>query len=333
MTTLENPFPAAVPGVDDSGNRGGRARFLQPLARRTGQLVVMLFAISTVLFVLLRMSGDPAAVIAGEFADAEFLERVREQYGFDKGVVSQYVNFMSHAARLDFGDSIRSSTDAFDLVLERLPATAQLAALAVLFNMVVAVPLGAWLGSRPDRAAQGVVGGAVFIAQGVPGYVTGLVLIQLFSVRFHVLPSVGNTETWAWVLPSVTLAVFMVPRLTRVVSANVSEAMEEDYVRTARANGAAEATVVIRHALPNALLAATALIGGQFAFLLSGALITEVIFAWPGLGRLMIDSVRELDFPVVQAAVFVVGLLVFAANLVTDVLFQVLDPRLRRQRS
>lgn len=333
MTAADGPLVLVAAESDASSPTSNRLRFVAPLVRRTAQLVIMLFAISTVLFFLLRLSGDPAVVIAGEFADAEFVEEVREQYGFDEGVVAQYVSFMAHAARLDFGDSIRAGTDAFDIVVERLPATAQLAALAVLLNMVVAVPLGAWLGSRPDHPVQGVVGGAIFVAQGVPGYVIGLLLIQVFSVRYNLLPSIGNTQPWAWVLPSVTLAVFMIPRLTRVVSANVSESMSEDYVRTARANGAGEITVVTRHVLPNALLGATALIGGQFAFLLSGALITEVIFAWPGLGRLMIDSVRELDFPVVQAAVFVVGLLVFASNLVTDVMFQVLDPRLRRQRT
>ena len=307
-------------------------RWFWAVARRAAQLAVVLLVISTVLFFLLRLSGDPAVVLAGEFADPEFLAQVRQRYGLDRGLLSQYTSFMARAVRLDFGTSVQAGTDALGRVLDRAPSTIQLAAMAVLVNTLVAVPLGAWIGARPNGRPQAVASGGLFVGQGVPGYVTGLLLIQVFAVELGWLPSIGNRGRWAWVLPVMTLAAFQIPRLTRVVASNVTEAMDEDYVRTARANGAGQREVVVRHAVPNAVLGATALIGGQFAFLLSGALITEVIFAWPGLGGLLVDSVRELDFPVVQAGVFVVAVLVFAVNLIVDVLLGLLDPRIRTRR-
>jgi peptide/nickel transport system permease protein len=295
------------------------------------QLVVVLVVISTVLFFLLRLSGDPAVVLAGEFADPEFVAQVRERYELDRSLLVQYGSFMVRAAQLDFGTSVQAGTDALDRVIDRSPSTIKLAGLAVLTNTLVAVPLGAWIGARPNGKPQTVASAGLFVGQGVPGYVTGLLLIQVFSVELGWLPSIGNRGRLAWLLPVLTLAAFQVPRLTRVVASNVTEAMNEDYVRTARANGASPTGVVMRHALPNAVLGATALVGGQFAFLLSGALITEVIFAWPGLGGLLVESVRELDFPVVQAGVFVVAVLVFTVNLVVDFVLGVIDPRIRRR--
>ncbi|WP_433499966.1 ABC transporter permease [Sphaerimonospora sp. CA-214678] len=325
---------AALPDASGAAVLSRRMRALaRVLIRRVVQLLVLLFSISTLLFFLLRLSGDPALILAGENADAEFIAHVERQYGLDQPLIVQYAHAIGHVFQLDFGSSVHSAENALGLVLDRMPATVQLAAFGILINLLVAVPIGAWLGSRPRPVPRAAVTGLLVIGQGVPGYVVGLLLIQVFAVKFRLLPSIGNAASMSWLLPSVTLAAFLVPRLTRVLATNVSTAMSEDYVRTARACGASKLTVVVRHALPNALLGATALVGGQFAFLLSGALITEVIFAWPGVGRLLIDSVLRLDFPVVQATVFVVAFLVFLVNAFTDVFFSVLDPRLRRQRT
>lgn len=304
--------------------RGALARLLQ--------LVLLLFAVSTLMFFLLRLTGDPATTLAGENATPEHLAAVREQYGLDRPLIEQYGAFIANAAQLDFGVSVQSGQSALGQVFLRLPATLELASLAVLLNMLIAVPLGAWIGSRPEGRAQSVVSGVVFVGQGLPGYVAALLLIELFAVEWQLLPSIGGTGVSAYVLPTISLAAFLVPRLTRVLSTNVAEAMEEDFVRTARAAGASRRTTVLRHVLPNALLGATALVGTQLALLFSGALITEVIFAWPGLGSLLIDSVRQLDFPVVQAAVLVIAALVFIVNVVTDAVLTVLDPRLRRRQ-
>jgi peptide/nickel transport system permease protein len=307
------------------------ARISDALLRRGLELLVLLFAISTLLFFLLRLSGDPAAVLAGEEADPELVALISARYGLDEPLLVQYLRYLGAMVTLDFGDSLRSQTDALGLVLERIGATLLLAVLALLITAAISVPLGAWLGFRPGARSRAWVNGIVFVLQGIPGYIAGLILIQIFVVELRWLTSIGNQGPSSWILPALTLASFLVPKMVRIVAANTAEAMAEDYIRTARATGASDADLLLRHALPNALLGATALIGTQFAFLMSGSLITEVIFAWPGFGALLVASVEQLDFPVVQAAVFVIAVLVSLVNAATDVAFSLIDPRLRTQ--
>jgi len=308
-------------------NRMGAIR--AALTRRGIELLILLFGISTLLFFLLRLSGDPAAVLAGDEADPETVALIAARYGLDQPLFVQYFRYIGSVMTLDFGVSLRAQTDALALVLDRLGSTLLLAGLALLSTALVAVPLGAWLGAKPDSPGRHAVNGAVFVLQGVPGYIVGLLLIQLFVVELRWLGSIGNAGPLSWILPAATLASFLAPKMVRVIAATTAEAMSEDYIRTARATGASDWGLVLRHALPNALLGATALIGTQFAFLMSGSLITEVIFAWPGFGALLISAVERLDFPVVQAAVFVIAILVALVNAVTDVAFSLLDPRLK----
>lgn len=311
-----------------------RARSLAGIVGgRLLQLAALLVLISTVLFFLLRLTGDPATVLAGEDADPATLDAIRAQYGLDRPLLVQYAVFIGNVLMLDFGTSLSNGQPALGLVFARVAPTMSLATAAIVIDVVVALGLGTWLGARVHTAGRRVASVAVFVAQGVPAYVIGLLLIQVFAVELGLLPSVGAAGPASWVLPSLTLAAFLAPKLVRVVSANVAEAMREDYVRTARASGAGGLGLLARHALPNALLGAVAVVGTQFAYLISGALITEVIFGWPGLGRLLVDSVTRLDFPVVQASVFVVALLVFAVNTSLDVVFRYVDPRLRDARA
>jgi ABC-type dipeptide/oligopeptide/nickel transport system permease component len=304
------------------------ARFMLPHLQR---LVVLLVFISTLLFFLLRQAGDPAFLIAGAGATPEQLATIRQQYGLDQPLLVQYFAYVRNVLQLDFGDSLITQRPALDIVLDRFPRTLQLAVSAILLSVMLAIPLGAWLGARPERPGPRAVSAVVFVLQGSPGFVLALLLIQLFAVELMWLPSMGYSETdWrTWVLPTVSLATFSAPSLIRMVSANVAEAMREDYVRTARAYGASFSVLLSRHALPNALLGTSALIGVQFAGLLSGSAIIETIYSWPGLGWLLLESVQTLDFPVVQAEVFVIAILVFLVNLFTDVGFRLLDPRLR----
>jgi peptide/nickel transport system permease protein len=293
----------------------------------------LLILISTVLFFLLRLTGDPATVLAGEDANPAILAQIEAQYGLDRPLLLQYLTFVGNVLTLDFGGSLANAQPALGLVLARLVPTLSLAATAILIDVVLAIALGTWLGARAHSAGRQVVNAGVFIAQGVPAYVIGLLLIQIFAVELRLLPSVGASGPSSWLLPSLTLAAFLAPQLVRVVSASVGQAMRQDYIRTARASGAGGFALLARHALPNALLAVVAVIGTQFAYLISGALITEVIFGWPGLGRLLVDSVTRLDFPVVQASVFVVALLVFVVNAGLDLVFRIVDPRLRQAQS
>lgn len=302
---------------------------LQALTRRGLELLVLLLSISTLLFFLLRLSGDPAAVLAGEEADAETVALISARYGFDEPLFIQYLRYLSAMVSLDFGNSLIGQIDALTMVMERLGSTLLLALLALLITALMSVPLGAWLGFRPTAQSRKWSNAVVFILQGIPGFIVGLLLIQFFVVELRWLTSIGNQGPSSWILPALTLASFLMPKMVRIIAANTSEAMAEDYIRTARASGASDGDLLMRHALPNALLGATALIGTQFAFLMSGSLITEVIFAWPGFGALLVSSVERLDFPVVQAAVFVIAILVSLVNAVTDIAFSLIDPRLR----
>jgi peptide/nickel transport system permease protein len=302
---------------------------LTQLLHRTRDLVILLLGVTTLLFFILRLAGDPVMVLAGADATAEQLEALRQQYGLDKPLVVQYFKYLLNLAQLDFGNSLASGIPALDKVLAMLPATLLLSGLAMAFTLVVSIPLGAWLGFRPDRPARRFISWLFFVLQGVPGFVVGLVMIQVFAVNLGWLPSMGHEDVSTWVLPTISLGSFLIPKLTRVLAANVAEAMREDYIRTARAMGAGNVEILWRHALPNALLGTTALIGTLFAFLISGTVVTEIIFTWPGIGWLLIESAQNLDFPVVQAIALIVSVMIFAINALTDLCFGWLDPRIR----
>jgi peptide/nickel transport system permease protein len=304
---------------------------LVPLLLQLRKLAWLLFAVTTLLFFLLRQAGDPALVLAGNDATPEQLVAIRAQYGLDRPLLIQYFSYMWNVLQFDFGKSLASGEPALEKVLGMLPRTLHLAVMALLLTASIAVPLGAWLGFKPENPERRLVSGVVFILQGVPGFVTALILIQVFAVNLRLLPSLGYepADPKFWILPTCSLASFLVPSLTRVVAANVAEAMREDYIRTARANGASQMALLWRHAVPNALLGAAALLGTQFAFMLGGSAIIETIFSWPGMGWLLLESVQTLDFPVVQAEAFVIAILVFTVNATMDLIFRLIDPRLR----
>ena len=305
---------------------------LKAVGSRLLQLIVLLGTISTTLFLLLRLSGDPAVLLAGEGAGPETIEAIRADYGFDKPLIQQYIMFILDVLRLDFGNSLVNSQPALGFVLSYLPSTLHLTFLAILFNSLLAIPVGVWLGAKPSQRRRKLLSTVVSVAQGTPAYVIALLLIQIFSVLLGWLPSIAGTGTWAWVLPTATLSFALAPNLIRVVAASVEDTTRQDYFRTARANGAGPRTLLMKHSLPNALLSTTSLLGAQFAFLLSGALITEFIFAWPGLGLILVQSITNLDFPTIQATVFVVAYLVFFVNLIMDQIFRFADPRLRKSQ-
>jgi len=312
-------------------------RFQFPAWMRTGaltarDLAILIFSVSTLLFFLLRVAGDPALVLAGNDATPEQVDAIRRAYGLDRPLVLQYLSYLGQMVTLNFGKSLASGEPALQKVLAMLPATLLVTFLAMALTLLIAVPLGAWLGFNPAARSRKAAGAVIFVLQGVPGFVTALILIQIFAVKLLWLPSMGYGGPETWVLPTCALASFLVPKLTRVVAANVAEAMREDYMRTARAMGASPADLLWRHALPNALLGAMALIGAQFAFLLAGAVVTETIFAWPGVGWLLIQSTQNLDFPVVQTLAVVICFLVFTVNRLTDWSFHLADPRLRKSQ-
>ncbi len=296
--------------------------------RLLGNFVVLLLGITTLMFFALRAAGDPIIVMAGENAGPEMVEALRQQYGFDQPLLQQYLYYLGNVLRLDFGVSLASGKAALPLVLNQLPATLLLACLGMTVTIAVAVPVGAWLGSRPERTRARLVSVVVVVAQGLPGFVTALILIQVFVVHLMWLPSLGHADVRTWILPSLSLASFLAPKLIRVIAANVSEAMRQEYIRTARSIGSSTTSILWREAFPNAILGTVALISAQFAFLFAGAVIIEVLFLWPGIGLLLFESAQTLDFPVLQAIAFVVAVLVFFVNSLSNVIFRRLDPRI-----
>lgn len=301
----------------------------QKILRGLRDFAFVLAATMTVLFFLLRLTGDPAVVLAGEGAGPEQIEAIRVEYGFDRSLIAQYVSSMGRLLQGDFGQSLMDGGDALEKVLSSLPATLFLAAMAITVNLIISLPLGAWLGQSYASVPRRIVRGALTVLQGFPGFVIALLLINLFAAGLEWLPSIGYGGPSTWVLPVVSVVSFLAPKLIRVVEANTHAALNANFVRTARSAGASESWILWRHVLPNALLGAVALIGAELAFMLTGLVVIETIFAWPGIGWLLVQSTLNLDFPVVQAVVFVMVVSVFLSNAVTEIVQTVLDPRIR----
>lgn len=293
-------------------------------------LVLLAVATTTLLFFLLRLAGDPVVVLAGPDASEEQLHALRAEYGFDRSLFIQYTAYFRSLVTLELGASLADGTPALTKALTAFPASLLLAALAMGIALMCAIPLGVWLGARGDGVGRSAVRWCLFVLQGIPGFVIALILVQVFAIELMWVPALGFAGPETWVLPAVSVASFLAPKLARMVEANVSAALESPYVRTARAIGASELEILWRHALPNALLGATALVGAQVAFVVTGLVIIETLFAWPGVGWLLVQSTTNLDFPVVQAITLLTVAAVFLINALTDLSQHLLDPRLRR---
>jgi peptide/nickel transport system permease protein len=299
--------------------------------RPVRDLAVLLLGTLTLLFFLLRLTGDPALVLAGPDATDEQVAAIRAEYGLDRSLPVQYLSYVGNLLRLDFGHSLADGSPALRKVLIAYPATLLLAALAMAATLLISIPTGAWLGARRDGATRMATRWLLFVLQGVPGFVTALLLVQIFAIELVWLPALGSSGLQSMILPTISVAAFLAPKLTRLIEANVAAAMSSSYVRTARSIGASDREILWRHALPNALLGATALVGTQFAFLMTGLVIIESIFAWPGIGWLLVQSTTSLDFPVVQAITMTVVVTVFLVNSFVDMMQRRIDPRLRHR--
>lgn len=297
-------------------------------ARWLGSLLLLLAGTSTVLFFLLHLAGDPAVVIAGSEATPEQLQAVRVEYGFDRSLPVQYFHHMASVARLEFGVSLADGRPALRTVANAFPASLLLGGLAMTLTLLVAIPTGIWLGAREQGSARRVVRGVLFCLQGTPGFVVALLLVQLFAVQLVWLPALGRGGPSTWILPTISTAAFMVPTLARLIEANTQVAAAAPYVLTARARGAGERLILWREIAPNALLGALGFIGAQCAFLVTGLVVLETIFAWPGIGWLLVQSTINLDFPVVQTTVLLIVLVISLINGGVGLLQRRLDPRI-----
>lgn len=285
-------------------------------------------ALTTLVFFVIQLTGDPAIILISPNATPEEIADFRSKMGLDQPLVVQYAAFLQHAVKGDLGQSFRQHQPALEVVLERVPATLELASFAFLVSIVVGIPLGvigAWRhNSLWDRLSMVF---ALF-GQSVPVFWLGLMLLLVFGVQLGVLP-VSGRGSWAHlVLPAVTLGLYSVARITRVTRNSLLETLHQDYTRTARAKGVTDRRIVLRHCLRNAAIPMLTLAALEMGVFLGGSIITETIFSWPGMGRLMIQAIQYRDFPVVIAGVFVFSVMIVALNILVDVAYAMLDPRI-----
>lgn len=304
---------------------------LRYMIRRFFQALIVLLGVSFAIFVISRLGGDPVTLLLSPEVQEAEREALRRQLGLDAPLHIQYLRFLSRAVRGDFGKSILAGVPAMSLVLERLPATIQLAAFALLFATALGIPLGVISALKHNTFVDYVGMVLTLLGQSLPSFWLGILLILVVGLRLRVLPISGRGDLRYMIMPGVTLGSGLVATIGRLTRTSVLEVLEADYVRTARAKGLSEWGVTLRHVLRNALIPVVTVMGMSLAGLLSGAVVTEQIFAWPGIGRLAINSIYQRDFPVVQADVFFVSVTVVAMNFVVDVLYTFLDPRIRYQ--
>ena len=291
----------------------------------------MAAGVSLVVFGLVHLSGDPVLLMVSSDAPPDVVTATRRALGFDRPLHEQFVSYVTRAVQGDLGVSLRSNRPVATLIRERLPATVELTLAALLIAVAIAVPAGivsaVRRGSLVDRVAMvGAVAG-----QAMPIFWLALLLITLFGVYLRWLPVFGRGSLAHLVLPAVSLSTVILGRLARLVRSSMLEVLGQDYVRTARAKGVAESRVLAAHALKNAAIPIVTLLGLQFAQLLGGAVVTETIFAWPGIGRLVVEAIFNRDFPVVQGVVLVVSLIFVTVNLLVDLAYAALDPRVRSE--
>jgi peptide/nickel transport system permease protein len=298
------------------------------LIRRGIRLLVVCFGISVITFMLMHLSGDPVAMILPEATEADRAV-LREAMGLNRPILVQYGSFVARAVRGDFGQSLFHHSPALPLVLERMPTTLLLTFLALGLAVVIAIPAGIVTAVKRYSWIDHVATVAVLLGQSMPVFLTGIMLILLFAVTLRLLPASGWNTWQATVLPAITLGAFQAPLFLRISRSAMLEVLNLDYVRTARAKGLAEWLVIVKHALKNAAIPIVTVIGLQFGVLLAGAVITETVFAIPGTGRLIVRAIGQLDFPIVQAGVLTLALLIVVVNFVVDLLYLYLNPQVR----
>jgi peptide/nickel transport system permease protein len=302
---------------------------LQYTLRKLLHTAFVALGVVTLAFAALRLSGDPAATMLPGDATVDQLAALRRELGLDRPIYVQYVQFLGNALRGDFGISFRHQQPALGLVLERLPATLELAFAALLLAVAVALPLGIVAAIRRGRAVDAVAMGFAVVGQSTPTFWMGIMLILIVSVELGWLPTSGRGGLENLILPAITLGAQFAALLARLTRTSMLEVLGQDFLTTARAKGLRERTVVLRHALKNAAVPVITLAGLQFGTLLGGAVVTETVFAWPGVGRLAVQSILVRDYPVVQAGVFVLALSFVMINLLVDLAYGQLDPRIR----
>jgi peptide/nickel transport system permease protein len=300
------------------------------LLKGLANALVSIIGASLIIFVISRLSGDPVALMLPIDAPQSAIQALRENLGLDRPVWQQYLMFLSHAVRGDFGNSYRWQMPALQLVLERLPATIELAAAAFSFSVLLAVPLGVlsavYRGSWIDRIGRIIA----MTGQAMPSFWIGLILILVFAVYLGWLPAFGADSPKHVILPAISLGWYPVAAQTRIIRSGMLEVLDSDYIRMGRAVGTPERLLIWKYAFRNALLPLVTIMGVYLAGMLSGAFVVETVFAWPGLGRTVVEAVFSRDYPVVQAGVLIASVVFILSNFLVDLSYGLIDPRIRR---
>lgn len=298
------------------------------IGRRVAFGVLVLLVVSFLAFILVYLAGDPARALAGPDTTEAALARIRTRYGLDRPLYEQYLLFLSQAVQGDLGQSFRFRTSVGPLVWERYLLTLQLAGSSVLVSALIALPLGVALALRHQRPVDQIGSTVAIVGVSTPNFWLGLILILIFADQLQVLPASGHGTWRHLVLPVATLSAYTFGLATRLVRRSMLEELSRDYVRTGRAKGLSETTVRVRHALRNALIPAVTVLGLQMGMILGGSIVVESVFAYPGVGWLMIQSVQANDLPVVRGVVLLVGASFVVINLAVDLVYAWLDPRI-----
>ncbi|MFN8526246.1 MAG: ABC transporter permease [Chloroflexota bacterium] len=301
----------------------------QYILGRVVQLFIVMVGISAITFSITYILGDPIAVLLPLDAPPETKALYRQQLGLDQPLLVQYVRFASGAVRGDFGESFLMKKSALQLVMERFPATIQLALAGLGFALLIAVPLGTLAAYKRGSAIDSLCTTLAVAGQAIPIYWLGLMLMIVFAVQLRLLPASGYGKPENFVLPTVALGSFLAPISMRLVRSSMIDVLSQDYIRTARAKGVSGAGVLLKHAFKNAALPVVAVLGLQFGQLLGGAVVTETVFSWPGVASFTVESIGNGDYPVVQSSVVMLAALICIVNLSVDVVIAALDPRIR----
>jgi len=296
---------------------------------KTGQSILLLLGVLILVFFMIRISGDPARLMLPREASAEAVEAFREEMGFNRPLLVQFGDYFLGVLTGDFGNSLHFRSPALDLVLQRLPATMQLAAVALLIAMIVGIPLGMVAGFNPGSIVDSLGRGLALLGQSIPNFWLALILILFFAVRLGWFPSFGRDEWRSVIMPAFVLGLPTMGQLVRLTRSAVLEIRGEDFIRTAHSKGLYPRTIYTKHVLRNVAIPLITVIGVQFGYMLGGSIIIETVFAWPGIGQLLEQAIGWRDYPLVMAVAVFTSMVVLLINLLTDVAYAIIDPRIR----
>ncbi len=303
---------------------------LRYLLKRLFGLFLVVFGIVTILFFILNLTpGDPARLLAGFEATEEDVETIRKALGLDRPLHERYLRYMLNLLRFDLGNSLRTGTPVIEEVLARLPNTILLAVSSMSLALVIGIPLGILAAVKNNSIIDYLVLIFSIIGNSIPIFWLGLMFIVLFSVKLHLLPAGGSGTPLHLILPSITIAIYLSSYIVRFTRASILEVLNQEFVRYAFSKGLPRNIVLYKHVLRNALIPVLTISGLQFGALLGGAPITETVFAWPGIGKYIVDSIFAKDYPAVQGSVFIFALAYALVNLITDLLYVIVDPRVK----